>query len=97
MSRSRTDLNQTVPTLDQCKACQGRGVVVGVFHELDCLPCDGIGWLPLAGSDLAQVLGRTLTRMINLNKVLQAANGEPAQQYYVESGRAGLRGNYVGD
>ncbi|PBK05921.1 hypothetical protein CNQ84_00640 [Pseudomonas abyssi] len=82
-----------------CKACNGKGTTLGVFHELDCVPCDGVGWLPMAGQDLTQQLGRYLTRQIATANVLRAAaaSGQGAERDYQDSRRDGVRGHYTGD
>ncbi len=82
-----------------CKACNGKGTTMGIFHQLDCMACDGVGWLPVAGQDLTQQLGRYLTRQIAEANVLRfaAASGQGAERDYQDSRRDGVRGHYTGD
>ncbi|SDS20646.1 hypothetical protein SAMN05216421_1097 [Halopseudomonas xinjiangensis] len=99
MKRSGPDLMQQVTMPERCETCKGRGVVLGVFHELDCQPCEGIGWLPSAGRDLAVELGRMLTKLYAHNRLLQAQMPQPAgaERDYQASPRDGARGHYTGD
>ena len=99
MKRSGPDLMQKVTMPERCDTCKGRGVVLGVFHELDCTACDGIGWLPSAGRDLTVELGRMLTKLYAHNRVL-AAQLPPSpgvERDYQASRRDGVRGHYTGD
>lgn len=97
MSRSGPDLRKAIAPVVPCEACNNSGVVMGVFHELECVTCDGVGWLPVAGHDLTQQLGRTLAKVMRVNRLLREALPDKATEYHTESGRAGQRGNYVGD
>jgi len=92
-----THHKKALPPLDPCTACDNSGVVPGVFHELDCAVCDGVGWLPVAGVDITQHLGRSMAKMIKMNRILRATSAQGEVEYHPQSGRAGVRGNFVGD
>jgi len=92
-----THHKKALPPLDPCQGCDNSGVVPGVFHELDCAACDGVGWLPVAGVDITQHLGRSMAKTIKMNRILREALPEKVVEYHTESGRAGLRGNWTGD
>jgi len=97
LSKSGPDFVKTLPRLDRCQQCRGKGVVSGVFYQLDCMDCDGVGWLPVAGIDLTKQLGRALAAALKVNAELRKNSSGSGSQYHPESNRAGLRGNFVGD
>lgn len=99
MSKSKPGFVKELPLPEPCLACDGRGVVKGVFYELDCSECDGIGWLPVAGTDLTPQLGRFLTRVMRENRLLRAnvPAKDMSQHVFPDTGRGGLRGNWTGD
>ncbi|WP_273861945.1 hypothetical protein [Pseudomonas sp. LA5] len=39
------DLKRRPALINRCTSCRGRGVVTGVFHEMDCTTCEGTGWV----------------------------------------------------
>ena len=87
---------------DMCGVCKGKGTTPGVFHDLDCTACDGIGWHPMAEQDITRQLGRCLSKQLSLTKVLQALVEQQdrpvgAERHYQPSPRDGVRGHYTGD
>lgn len=99
MDKSVPGFTKELALPEPCAACGGRGVVQGVFYELDCMECDAVGWLPVAGADLTTQLGRLLTRVMRENRLLRAnlPAKDMSQHVYPETGRGGLRGNWTGD
>ncbi|MEG0969171.1 MAG: hypothetical protein RSG92_27785 [Pseudomonas sp.] len=90
--------------LAECPACQGRGVVQGVFHELDCDACSASGWidgwtlkaLPLA--QLATQLGMNLRAAHRqINELKQPRATGPEAQYTGSNRRGGGGANFTGD
>jgi hypothetical protein len=87
----------------ECGACRGAGIVGGVFHDLDCVTCDGTGWLcavtgsPLALPELVLELNRRLRdALAEVGRARHQIGG--AQQQYNENNRRGAGGtNYTGD
>ncbi|MFK0090662.1 hypothetical protein ACIQUS_25650 [Pseudomonas sp. NPDC090755] len=98
------DFKRRMIRLTECPACKGRGVVQGVFHELECGSCSASGWidgwtcqaLPL--DVLAAQLGmnlRAAKKQINELKHPRATGPEAS---YQEGNRLGAGGiNYTGD
>ncbi len=99
MSQSTVGFKKPLSIPDRCSVCRGRGVVMGVFHELDCAGCDGVGWLPSAGRDLTVELGRMLTKLCAHNRVLEMRIEQVggAERDYKDSPRDGARGHFTGD
>lgn len=94
--------NKATGLPDVCDVCQGRGTTKGLFHDLDCIECDGVGWQPMAGQEITRQLGRCLSKQIALTRVLQQlADGQDkpvgAEKHYQSSPRDGVRGHYTGD
>jgi hypothetical protein len=54
--------------MTECPSCVGKGVIKGVFHELDCIGCHSSGFVhaqtlePLLIEDLVAQLGRMVRR-----------------------------------
>lgn len=90
--------------LAECPACQGRGVVQGVFHELSCDACSASGWIdrwlgqPLALQELATQLGMNLRAALKKIEQLERARATGPEAQYQEGNRLGAGGtNYTGD
>lgn len=87
----------------ECGTCRGKGVICGVFHQLDCTACHGSGWvcqltgdaLPL--EDLVPQLNMKLRNLAaELNRARHSQRG--AQEQYEQNNRRGAGGsNYTGD
>lgn len=99
MSKRSQEFKKTNPAPERCTGCGGKGVVARVFYDLDCSSCDGIGWLPVAGHDLAQQLGRALFKLNAHNRILRAQIPEKdiSEVMYPKTGRGGIRGEFTGD
>lgn len=88
--------------MTECPSCIGKGVIKGVFHELDCVGCHASGLVhavslePLPLEDLAVQLGKLLRRERRLATQAPAIGG--VQNQYNENNRRGAGGsNYTGD
>jgi len=92
-----THIRKALPPLEPCTDCDTSGLVSGLFHEMDCAACDGVGWLPVAGIDITQHLGRSLAKLVRMNRILREAVPQGEAEHHPQSGRAGVRGNFVGD
>lgn len=49
--------------VERCRDCRGKGTVTGVFYELPCTDCGGVGWVAsgmigVSMEDLAWALGQ---------------------------------------
>lgn len=99
MKRSGPDLKRRLPEPERCSTCKGAGVNMGIFHEIECQDCIGIGWLPVAGADLTQQLGAALTKTYALNRLMSARLEEFSgpQAQYQDNKKDGHRGHYTGD
>lgn len=90
--------------LAECSACQGRGVVQGVFHELGCDRCSGSGWIdrwtnrPMPLEELAIQLGMNLRALLRQVEELKQPRATGPEASYQEGNRRGAGGtNYTGD
>lgn len=88
--------------LTDCPSCAGKGLIKGVFHELDCIGCHASGFVhaqtlePLLMEDLVVQLGRMVRRersqLVGINPT--RCNVDEYQQ----PNRRGAGGsNYTGD
>lgn len=98
------DFKRRMIRLAECPSCRGRGVVQGVFHELDCDACDASGWidrwtsqkLPLG--ELAAQLGMNLRAVLKQVEQLKNPQATGPEALYQEGNRLGAGGiNYTGD
>lgn len=90
-----------IPLAD-CPSCAGKGVIQGVFHQLDCIGCHASGLVhavslePLPLEDLAVQLGKLLRRERSQLNSSPATGGAQAQ--YEQNNRRGAGGsNFTGD
>lgn len=90
-----------IPLAD-CPSCAGKGVIQGVFHQLDCIGCHASGLVhaetlePLPLEVLVVQLGMLLRRERFMTKVKAGATGIVAQ--YQQNNRRGAGGsNFTGD
>jgi len=87
----------------ECNICVGKGVYVGLFHQIECAHCLGSGWvcghtlqtLPL--SDIVPVLNHRLRdALAEIARGRQVIGG--AHEQYEQNNRRGAGGsNYTGD
>ncbi|MBV1812507.1 hypothetical protein KTT58_07135 [Pseudomonas viridiflava] len=106
MKRSHgTAFRRTLIPLEKCKSCNGRAVIKGLFHHLDCIDCHASGWVradegePLSLQDLVTQLS------FNLNQAHAMLLGGSSDvkpvglfNYYEQNNRRGAGGsNYTGD
>jgi hypothetical protein len=88
--------------LTECQSCSGKGVIKGVFHELDCIGCHSSGFVhaqtlePLLIEDLAVQLGRLVRRERS-----QLVGKNPTHcivvEYQQSNSRGAGRSTYKGD
>ncbi|MEN5236623.1 hypothetical protein ABE459_03855 [Pseudomonas sp. TWI923] len=90
--------------LGECPACNGRGVVQGVFYELDCGACSASGWIdpwlgqPLPLEELAAQLGMNLRAALKRIEQLKTPRATGPEAQYQEGNRLGAgSSNYTGD
>lgn len=93
----------------ECSTCCGKGIYTGLFHQMDCPQCLGLGWVcghslkPLAASDIVPVLNSRLKdALAEIAKARQllgtGSSGQGPEQQYHENNRRGAGGtNYTGD
>ena len=98
------DFKRRMIKLAECPSCNGRGVVQGVFHELDCEACDASGWIdrwtnqkmPLG--ELAAQLGMNLRAALKQVEQLKNPRATGPEATYRGSNWRGAGGtNYTGD
>ena len=88
--------------LTDCPSCAGKGIIKGVFHELDCIGCHSSGFVhaqtlePLLIEDLVVQLGRMVRRERS-----QLVDKNPSRcivdEYQQSNSRGAGRSNYKGD
>lgn len=88
--------------LTDCPSCAGKGMIQGVFHQLDCIGCHASGLVsaetlePLPLEELAIQLGMLVRRERYMAKVKAAATGIVAQ-YQQSNSRGAGRSSFKGD
>ncbi|MDZ5601719.1 hypothetical protein SJI00_02860 [Pseudomonas sp. RP23018S] len=102
-------LRRELKFIVECNCCGGKGTYSGVFHQMECPRCLGLGWIcghtlnQLSASDIVPVLNHWLKDA--LSEVAKArqllGTDKPAlgpEQQYRENNRRGAGGtNYTGD
>lgn len=96
--------------LVRCEVCQGRGVIKGIFHVMDCAGCNGAGLIDRATNEALsamQMVQQLRVRLNRANKQVLALTvrlehcglaGGPAQDYVGMNNRRGNGGgNRTGD
>jgi hypothetical protein len=88
--------------LTDCPSCAGKGVIQGVFHQLDCIGCHASGQVhavtlePLLIEDLVVQLGRLVRRERS-----QLVDKNPTRcivdEYQQSNSRGAGRSTYKGD
>jgi hypothetical protein len=88
--------------LIECPSCAGKGIIKGVFHELDCIGCHSSGFVhaqtlePLLIEDLVVQLGSMVRRERS-----QLVDKNPSRcivdEYQQSNSRGAGRSNYKGD
>lgn len=88
--------------MTECPSCAGKGMIKGVFHELDCIGCHSSGFVhaqtlePLLIEDLVVQLGRLVRRERN-----QLVGNTPTRcivdEYQQGNDRGAGRSTYKGD
>jgi DnaJ-class molecular chaperone len=88
--------------MTECPSCAGKGVIIGLLHELDCIGCHSSGFVhaqtlePLLVEDLVVQLGRVVRRVRSQSGSSPAIGG--AQDQYQTNNRRGAGGsNFTGD
>lgn len=88
--------------LQPCEVCVGQGTTRGVFFDLDCTCCDGIGWLDGDQPATAQQVGRLLSVALQRTGLLEQAlirRGHVLgpERDYQDHPRDGVGGHRTGD
>lgn len=88
--------------MTECPSCAGKGIIQGVFHQLDCIGCHASGLVhaetlePLLLEELVVQLGMLLRRERHLATQAPAAN-DTVEQYQQSNGRGAGRSSFKGD
>lgn len=88
--------------LTECPSCAGKGIIQGVFHQLDCIGCHASGLVhaitleALPMEDLVVQLGMLLRRERHLATLAPAAK-DIAEQYQQNNSRGAGRSSFKGD
>jgi hypothetical protein len=88
--------------LTDCPSCAGKGIIQGVFHQLDCVGCHASGQVhaitlePLPVEDLVVQLGMLLRRERHL-ATLPPVETDTVEQYQQSNSRGAGRSSFKGD
>ena len=88
--------------LTDCSSCAGKGIIQGLFHQLDCIGCHASGQVhaitleALPMEDLVVQLGMLLRRERQHASLVPAAN-DTAEQYQQNNSRGAGRSSFKGD
>ena len=88
--------------LTDCPSCAGKGIIQGVFHQLDCIGCHASGQVhavtlePLLVEDLVVQLGMLLRREHHLATQAPTATNT-VEQYQQCNSRVAGRSSFKGD
>lgn len=89
--------------LTDCPSCAGKGMIKGVFHELDCIGCHSSGFVhaqtlePLLIEDLVVQLGRMVRRERSRLMITVSPSRRMADDYQQNNSRGPGRSSYKGD
>ncbi|TYK53891.1 hypothetical protein [Pseudomonas synxantha] len=90
--------------LRECSACRGKGLVSGVFHEMDCSACNASGWVCLETGEALPLTELVLQLNLKVHALrrelaeIDAALVGGAHQQYDQNNRRGAGGtNFTGD
>lgn len=92
-------VRRQIPLTD-CPSCAGKGLVKGVFHQLDCIGCHASGLVraetlePLLLEDLVIQLGMLIRRERHFKTV---ATSSTVEQYQQSNNRGAGRSSFKGD
>lgn len=88
--------------MTECPSCVGKGLIKGMFHELDCIGCHSSGFVhaqtlePLLMEDLVVQLGRMVRR--ERSKLVGSKTARCIVDEYQQPNRRGAGGSkYTGD
>jgi hypothetical protein len=90
-----------IPLAD-CPSCAGKGIIQGLFHQLDCIGCHASGQVhsltlePLPMEELVVQLGMLLRRERHLAEQVPVAN-DIVEQYQQSNNRGAGRSSFKGD
>jgi hypothetical protein len=94
-------VRRQIPLTD-CPSCAGKGLIRGLFHQLDCIGCHASGLVhaetlePLPVDDLVVQLGMLIRQERHIATLLPSVDGVVAQ--YQDINRRGPGGSsYKGD
>lgn len=97
------DFKKAPIEVQRCRSCRAKGVVQGVFYELPCEDCKGVGWVAAGGAavtmeQLAYALGKRVDHaehQLAQHLIKTPAGTEPV--YHTENRRGPGGSRYVGD
>lgn len=86
-------MTTTIP-LGRCEICQGKGVIQGIFHRMECAGCHGAGLVH-------KTTGEALEPAVMVVQLLQRLGGvegviEQQRQHLERKGLAGAAKDYAG-
>lgn len=96
-------LVRTLIPLTDCPSCAGKGIIRGVFHELDCIGCHSSGFVhaqtlePLVIEDLVVQLGRLVRRERSRLMITVSPSRGMADDYQQSNTRGAGRSTFKGD
>jgi len=89
--------------LTDCPSCAGKGMIKGVFHELDCIGCHSSGFVhaqtlePLLIEHLVVQLGRLVRRERSRLMITVSPTRGMADDYQQSNTRGAGRSTFKGD
>lgn len=90
--------------LTDCPSCSGKGIIQGVFHQMDCIGCHGSGLVcaatlePLPLEDLVVQLGMKLrSSAIQARSMACSSQSAEARHYQQDNRRGPGASNFKGD
>ncbi len=90
--------------LTDCPSCTGKGIIQGVFHQLDCIGCHASGLVhaeslePLLLEDLVVQLGMKVRNLAAQLRAIDCTNQEREGRHYQQDNRRGPGAStYKGD
>lgn len=64
--KSGPDFKKELVPVQRCRTCMSKGVVEGIFYQLPCEDCKGIGWVAQPGHEASlEEIARALGAKVN--------------------------------
>lgn len=90
--------------LAECRACKGRAVIQGVFHQMACVQCNASGWVAAVTGEalpleelVTQLSLRLQAAQRRINELKHPRATGPEAQYTGSNRRGGGGANFTGD